>query len=86
MSLVRTSVLILFSSLLSLPHSLQACAACFGQSDSPLAEGMNMGILSLLVVVVSVLGGIAGFFVYLVKKSAAAAAAAHAARTSEPIK
>ena len=58
------------------PQRLHACAACFGQSDSPLAQGMNMGILSLLVVVVSVLGGIAAFFIYLVKRSSAAAAAA----------
>ena len=53
------------------PLPVRACAACFGQSDSPLAEGMNMGIFSLLVVVVFVLGGIASFFIYLAKKSAA---------------
>ena len=53
-----------------------ACAACFGQSDSPLAEGMNWGIFSLLAVVVSVLGGIAGFFIFLARKSAATAATA----------
>ena len=57
------------------PQPLLACAACFGQSDSNLAKGMNMGIFSLLVVVVSVLGGIAGFFIYLARKSAATAAA-----------
>ena len=50
-----------------------ACAACFGKSDSKLAEGMNWGILSLLVVVAGVLGGIAAFFIYLAKKSAALA-------------
>lgn len=53
---------------------VNACSACFGQSDSPLAQGMNMGILSLLVVVVFVLGGVAAFFVYLAKKSAQSAA------------
>ena len=56
------------------PGSLWACAACFGQSDSPLAKGMNWGILSLLAVVVFVLGSVAAFFVYLAKKSAAAGA------------
>jgi len=55
------------------PHSLLACAACFGQSDSALAKGMNMGIFSLLAVVVVVLGGIASFFIYLARKSSAAA-------------
>jgi len=53
----------------SLPRSASACAACFGRSDSKLAQGMNMGILSLLVVVVFVLGGFAAFFVYLVRRS-----------------
>ena len=48
-----------------------ACAACYGQSDSPLAEGMNWGIFSLLGVVVCVLGSIATFFVFLGKRSAA---------------
>jgi len=51
------------------PRPASACAACFGRSDSKLAQGMNMGILSLLVVVVFVLGGFAAFFVYLVRRS-----------------
>jgi hypothetical protein len=54
------------------PGSLLACAACYGASDSPMAQGMNAGIFSLLGVVVTVLGGIAGFFIYLAKKSGAA--------------
>jgi hypothetical protein len=48
-----------------------ACAACYGQSDSPLAAGMNWGIFSLLAMVVMVLSGIASFFIFLAKKSAA---------------
>ena len=28
-----------------------ACTACFGQSDSPMAKGMNMGIFTLLLVI-----------------------------------
>ena len=42
-----------------------ACAACYGQSDSPMAVGMNWGIFSLLGVIACVLGGITSFFVYL---------------------
>ena len=53
-----------------------ACAACYGKSDSSLAEGMNWGILSLLSVVVFVLGGIASFFVYLAKRAAMSPGAA----------
>lgn len=53
------------------PHALFACAACFGASDSPMAKGMNWGILCLLGVVAMVLGSIASFFVFLGKRSAA---------------
>lgn len=56
-----------------------ACAACFGQSDSPMAHGFNWGIFSLLGVVVVVLGGFSTFFVFLAKRSAALSAAAGAA-------
>jgi hypothetical protein len=48
-----------------------ACAACFGQSDSPLAEGMNMGILCLLGVLSVVLAGVVAFFVHACRKGAA---------------
>jgi len=54
------------------PGSVLACAACFGKSDSSLAKGMNWGIASLLVVVISVLGAIASFFIYIARKSAMA--------------
>ena len=50
-----------------------ACAACYGQSDSPMAAGMNWGILSLLGMIFLVLGGVAGFFVFLMRRSAAMA-------------
>jgi len=38
-----------------------------------MAQGMNWGIFSLLAVIVSVLGGIAGFFIFLARKSASPA-------------
>jgi hypothetical protein len=50
--------------------SVLACSACFGQSDSPLATGMNYGILVLLLVVTGVLGAFAVFFAYLARRSA----------------
>ena len=53
------------------PHSLFACAACYGASDSPMAKGMNWGIFSLLGVVAVVLGSVASFFVFIGKRSAA---------------
>ncbi len=53
------------------PHLVRACAACYGQSDAPMARGMNWGIMSLLVVIGLVLMGVAGFFVYLTRRAAA---------------
>jgi uncharacterized membrane protein len=53
----------------------QACATCFGASDSPMAQGMNLGILSLLGVIGFVLMGVVAFFGYLawrVSRNAAA--------------
>jgi hypothetical protein len=70
-----------------LPGRVWACAACYGQSDSPMAAGMNWGILSLLGIIGLVLAGVAGFFVFLARRSAGAAAAAQFAETanSKPI-
>ena len=47
-----------------------ACTACFGKSDSNMARGMNMGIFALLLIITSVLCGVAGFFVFLAKRNA----------------
>ena len=53
------------------PQRLLACAACYGQSDAPMAHGMNWGIMSLLAIIGMVLACVAGFFVYLARRSAA---------------
>jgi hypothetical protein len=51
-----------------------ACAVCGGQSDAPMAKGMNWGIFSLLAVIGMMLSLVATFFVFLAKKSAQVAA------------
>ena len=56
--------------LASQPRLVWACAACYGQDSGPMAQGMNWGIFSLLVIIVSVLATVAGFFVYLANRSA----------------
>jgi len=56
--------------LLSMSSRASACAACFGQSDSPLAQGMNWGILSLLVFVVGLWAAFGSFFVFIARRSA----------------
>jgi hypothetical protein len=47
--------------------ALLACAACYGKSDSPLANGMNWGIFTLLGVVLTVLSCFALFFVHVMR-------------------
>lgn len=65
-------------------NQVWACAACYGQSDSPLAKGMNWGIFSLLATVIFVLGSVASFFVFLGKRGAASPADAAPAAAAEP--
>ena len=63
---------------LSLPAKLFACAACGstnGQIDSPLADGMNWGILTLFVVLGTVLGTFLTFLIHIIRKGEALAAA-----------
>jgi len=55
--------------LLTLRLPTYACSACYGESDSPMAQGMNAGIIALLVIVGGVLGGVAAFFIYLVRRN-----------------
>jgi hypothetical protein len=52
----------------------RACSVCFGNSDSNLTKGMLAGVFVLLLVVLSVLGGLAALFVYLARRAAATAA------------
>ena len=68
-------VALLTLAVLAMPESASACAACYGASDSPLAKGMNMGILFLLGVIGSVLVGITAFFIFVARNSARLAAA-----------
>ncbi len=46
-----------------------ACATCYGASDSPLAQGMNWGIMVLLACIGTVLLGVVVFFVYLIRRA-----------------
>jgi hypothetical protein len=67
------------------PQAALACAACFGKSDSALAQGMNMGILALLGVIGTVLMSVAGFFIYLARRSAQTAAPPVTAETASQL-
>lgn len=75
-------VLTLLLLALANPSRVLACAACYGQSDSALAQGMNWGIYTLLGVVGLVLAGVAGFFVFIIRRAASLAAKADATPVS----
>jgi hypothetical protein len=60
--------------LLAIARPALACPVCFGQTDSPLANAMNLGILAMLGVVAAVLAGFASFIVYLNRRAAHVAA------------
>ena len=57
--------------LLSAANHASACAVCGGQSDAPMARGMTLGIIFLLVVVAGVLGGITAVGVFFARRAAA---------------
>jgi hypothetical protein len=52
------------------PQPLLACATCFGKSDDLMAQGMNMGIFALLIVITLVLAGIASVGIFFARRSA----------------
>ncbi len=55
--------------LLWMPAKVYACAVCYGAVDSPLTKGLNMAILTLLIILVGVLGSVAAFLLYVRKRS-----------------
>jgi hypothetical protein len=71
--------------ILAAPRVASACPVCFGQSDSPLAKAMNMGILVMLLVVGGMMAAFASFFISLVRRARQAEAEAERVRAqSEP--
>lgn len=52
------------------PRTL-ACAACFGQSDSAQAHGINAGIFALLAFVALFWAAMGSFFVFIVRRNRA---------------
>ncbi|MGE3311086.1 MAG: hypothetical protein AB7O66_14045 [Limisphaerales bacterium] len=48
---------------------VQACAVCFGKTDSPLGRGLHWGVFALLGFVVVALAAFGAFAVYLVRRS-----------------
>jgi hypothetical protein len=60
-----------------MPADTLACATCYGGNiQTPMTDGMNWGIFTLMGVIGTVLATFLTFFIYLFRKSAALAAAA----------
>lgn len=60
----------LFTVLLLLaPRVALACPVCFGQSDSPMALGINYGIYLMLGVIVGLWIAFASFFIHLRRRA-----------------
>lgn len=51
------------------PRAAFACPVCFGQTDSPLAWAVNMGVFVMLGFVGVVLSAFAAFFIYLARRA-----------------
>lgn len=73
----------LLGGLLLQPVTGWACAICYGEPESPMAQGLNWGIFVLLTTVMLVLGGIAGFFIFLARRSAAMASSGSSIQSTD---
>ena len=51
------------------PRAALACPVCFGQTDSPLANATNMGIIAMLGIIGGVLACFAAFIVHLNRRA-----------------
>ena len=54
------------------PASVNACAVCYGEPDSPMSQGLTWAITSLAVIVFGVLAGVVAFFVQASRRAAPA--------------
>ena len=83
---LAVKTLLLLAVMILAPWSASACATCYGGSiDSPMTEGMNWGIFTLMGVIGTVLASFLVFFIYILRKSAALAAAAEKLPESQKV-
>lgn len=52
-----------------IPEVARACAVCYGNPESDMAKGAAAGVLVLMGIVVSVLGGIVGVTIFWVRRA-----------------
>jgi predicted permease len=51
------------------PTELFACAVCFGDKNSQMGKAADAGVLTLLLIIMAVLVGVATFFIYIVRRT-----------------
>ena len=76
---MKSSAKILLPAALAMlaPVNVFACATCYGGNiESPMTDGMNLGIFTLMGVIGTVLLTFGAFLIFIFRKSAALAAAA----------
>lgn len=74
---MKSCAKIFFALAVLAPAKLLACATCYGSNvDNNMTQGMNLGILTLLGVVGTVLATFGAFLFYIFRRSALLAAAA----------
>ena len=54
---------------MSVLATVLACATCYGASDAPMTQGMNMAIVTMLGVTGFVLGGFGGMMIYFARRA-----------------
>ena len=59
---------------MTIPLTVIACATCYGDPGSPMTQGLNFAILTMLGITVLVLGGCAAFMVVLARRARRCAA------------
>ena len=79
---LSAKILFLLALAVLAPMPTFACATCYGGNiDSPMADGMNWGIFTLMGVIGTVLATFLTFLIYIIRKSEALNAAAETAQT-----
>ena len=82
----RIVQLVIATLVVMMPQAAHACAACFGRSDSKMAQAYNLGIFSMLGFVALMFAAVISFFVYITRRAASvSASAAQLSATSQKI-
>jgi heme/copper-type cytochrome/quinol oxidase subunit 2 len=66
----RLTIALIALAVTLLPQELLACAVCAGDKNSQMGKAADAGVLTLLLIIMAVLAGIAVFFIYIVRRTA----------------